>query len=282
MVRVWEEMGIEVRTAHGPDDPAAREAADLVIPHVNLTVTPPSYRAFLDGQPRVLNRGVYDISKRVISEHLVEAEDGYEGPVVVKSDLNYGGLPEATLEHRARRRTLRGRIRRRLIGDPPLQVDEPTTPLADVTTMRPTNYRVFERKQDVPPAVWDNPRLVVERFLPERRGDDYVIRVYFFLGDREFHQLRGGPEPIVKGPGQTIREPAEPNPDIVALRRRMGWDYGKFDYVVRDDGVVLLDANRTPGVGRIPEQSARAGRFLAPGIESVLRRPVTDLPAGTA
>ena len=32
------------------------------------------------------------------------------------------------------------------------------------------------------------------------------------------------------------------------------FDFGKFDYAVVDGKAVLYDANRTPGIGRFPEE----------------------------
>jgi hypothetical protein len=32
----------------------------------------------------------------------------------------------------------------------------------------------------------------------------------------------------------------------------MGFDYGKFDYVMQEGQPVLLDANKTPGAGHLP------------------------------
>jgi len=34
--------------------------------------------------------------------------------------------------------------------------------------------------------------------------------------------------------------------ELHAMWARLGFDFGKFDYVVRDGQIVLLDANRTP------------------------------------
>ena len=57
--------------------------------HVN------EYGAVLDAHPRVVNRQVRDSSKRRVSRNLVRPGDGWEGPVIVKTDRNHGGLPEA-------------------------------------------------------------------------------------------------------------------------------------------------------------------------------------------
>jgi hypothetical protein len=57
--------------------------------------------------------------------------------------------------------------------------------------------------------------------------------------------------------------------EILEVRRRLGFDYGKIDYVVHEGQVVLIDVNTTPvwGGRRLkPLQRSRA-EFMAPGIE---------------
>ena len=51
----------------------------------------------LNACARVLNRKVTDISKRLISRYLVKSPEEHEGAVIVKSNLNFGGAPEARL-----------------------------------------------------------------------------------------------------------------------------------------------------------------------------------------
>jgi hypothetical protein len=110
---------------------------------------------------------------------------------------------------------------------------------------------------------------VVERFLPEQRGDLYYCRMYTFLGDFEMHEELSSYAPIVKGSNVISKVPDAPNPDIVALRHRLGFDYGKFDYVVRDGRTILLDANRTPGVPGDREKTAKKAAQLAGGIHAL-------------
>ena len=91
---LWRSEGIEIRVLKGPDGKAD---ADLLIPHIDLTVLPHEYTKAMDRFPRVANRNLSDISKRVISRNLIDSKDAYEGPVIVKTNLNYGGMPEARL-----------------------------------------------------------------------------------------------------------------------------------------------------------------------------------------
>ena len=56
------------------------------------------------------------------------------------------------------------------------------------------------------------------------------------------------------------------------MRRRLGLDYGKIDYVIHQGQVVILDANRTPAGPGTPEATARTVGDLADGIWSLLER----------
>lgn len=111
MLDIWAARGLRVETLRGPH---ARAPADLLIPHVDLTVTPPEYAAVYERYPRVLNRRVLDIAKSSFSANLVGPGADYDGPVIVKTDSNYGGQPERRLRT-AGRRTLASRLARPLV-----------------------------------------------------------------------------------------------------------------------------------------------------------------------
>jgi hypothetical protein len=240
--RVWEARGIEVVHVRG----SRKEVdADVLIPHLDLTVVPEEYHELLDTHRNVVNRRVRDVSKRRISRNLVGPEDAYDGPVIVKTDRNYGGLPEVLTGPAwvAALRLLAGRWRR----------------LGRAAYLRPYRYPVFPSVREVPAAVFRDPRLVVERFLPEIEGGRYHTRVYSFFGDRHTCTRRAGPRPVVKAPMSELLGEC-PVPDgIVAERRRLGFDYGKFDFVLHDGQPVLLDANPTPSLPRrLDSATARA------------------------
>jgi len=56
-------------------------------------------------------------------------------------------------------------------------------------------------------------------------------------------------------------------------RRKLGFDYGKFDFVVHEGRAVLLDANKTPGRARNLSKIVAAGTAnLADGFETLIRR----------
>lgn len=248
--QVWRELGHEVEFVFGCD---RFVPADLAILHVDLSVVPEGYLDLARRYPRTVNGAVADIRKSVISRHRLGPADDFQGPVIVKSDLNCAGIPE-------RRRDAAGTWR--------LPWSRPGPRFRSSR-----DYPIHERLADVPREIFDDPACVVERFLPERDGDLYCVRLYHFLGDRWTCSRLASPHPIVCGPTHCRVEPAEPHEEIVALRRELRFDYGKFDYVVRDGRAVLLDANKTPGapaaMKRTPERLAR-WRERALGILSFL------------
>jgi hypothetical protein len=243
----WREAGHRIITRrtlrHLPD-------ADVVILHVDRTVVPGRISDCLKSYPVVLNRHAVDISKRVISRQLVAPGDDYAGPVVVKTDANCGGLPEKLLSRYLPTRLGRGRA------------------WAKVATMRPDRYPVFADKAEVPPGVWENPALIVERFLPERRNDLYYLRYWIFLGGKGWAGRLGSRHPIVKfGNAVTPEEPVEVPDALKAWRTGLGFDFGRFDFVVHDGEVILLDVNKTiGGTHRMNENKDRLD-YLATGIE---------------
>jgi hypothetical protein len=239
LAELWRQQGLRASVLQGPGE---RVEADLAILHVDLTVVPDDHLAFLRQYAVVINGQVVDVSKRRISKNLVQLGDSYEGPVIVKTDFNYGGLREARL-------TQDGRL-----------------------TISPEHYPVFPSVGEVPAMVWRHPELVVERFLPERRDDYYCLRTWVFLGDREWHSICYAKQPIVKGGNVIGREPLGEVPhELRHIRRELGFDFGKFDYAIVDGRVVLYDANRTPTLGNFPmEQVLPRLRLLAEGIRAFL------------
>jgi hypothetical protein len=205
--------------------------ADVLMLHVDLSVLPRQVLSFAQRYPRVINQHVRDIRKRTYSALLVERNSGHTGPVIVKTDLNFGGGPESgghpnralRLYYRARRAYFR-----LLTGS--------------------WGYRIYESVEQVPALVWHDPYLIVEKFLPERRGDDFVVRTYHCFGQRESFFLLTSPDPIVKSGPITRVHPLPPDPRLRAFRRQLKLDYGKLDYILVDGEPVLLDLNKTIGL----------------------------------
>jgi hypothetical protein len=110
---------------------------------------------------------------------------------------------------------------------------------------------------------------VVEKFLPERDDRGFYTRSWLFLGDEGRCKRCRSAHPIVKGPRIIDAEEVSVPEFIREERRRLGIDYGKFDFVIHGGQPILLDANKTPG----EPPSRRPGKRysnLARGLESLL------------
>jgi len=251
LARHWIDAGHVVNVAAGlenwPD-------ADIAMMHIDLSVVPDAYTQACKRYPLVVNAAATDIRKTRVSRDLVRPDDGWTGPVIIKTDLNYGGIPEYLAAEQFRR-------------------EGKTSDLAPgpvVSTDRP--YPILGSPREVPDAIWNNPGVVVERFQPEQDAQGFALRVWVFFGERERCTRYCGPEPIMKGPNIIGREPV-PVPEMLrAERERLGFDYGKFDFVVRDDRTILFDANRTPGAPPASPEIDASNADLAGGIDAMLRR----------
>jgi hypothetical protein len=244
---------VEVVVLRGPEH---YEAADVLVLHVDLTVVPQEYLDFCARYPIVVNGRVRDISKRKISKNLLGPKDHYTGAVIVKANLNYGGVPELKMQRPGRLSRMWNKY----------------LPWSITGILSPSAYPVFSSVAEVPKAVWRNRRLVVEKFRPEREGDYYCLRQWIFLGDRGVSQRLVSLNPIVKFPNEVHREYGPPVPESLReMRSRLGFDYGKFDYVVVDGEVILLDANRTPALGGSDGWAQNMAAELAGGLPSFLR-----------
>ena len=259
IAQVWREQGHEV-VITADLDPAIE--ADVAINHLDRTTLPLDLLSFFSRFPATINATALDISKQAISTNLVSKQDAYDGPVIVKTNANYGGLAEpaargqGSILARAERA-----IRQRL----------PWSLRASIT---PSEYRIFETARDVPAPVWSNTDLVVERLITEKRDGLYCGRAWVFLGDKESNTLVFANDPIVKAQNILTFE-RRSNDEIPAnLRQRraeLGFDFGKFDYVIVDGEAVLFDANRTPSLPGTPEEFQERATFFADGLTSLLK-----------
>lgn len=228
--------------------------SDVAIVHVNLSVVPPGYAEAARASPIAINVAAADIRKRLVSRNLVLPGDGWEGPVIVKTDLNCNGVPEIVAELR-RRKTL--------------QLPEGAAP-------QTIPYTVYPHAREVPANVWPEGNLIVERFLPEREGEDYFLRTWIFFGPAECCRRFRARNAIIKGAAYEEVTPVEVPPFLRAERERLGLDYGKFDFVMHEGEPILLDVNKT--MGSPPESRPElqlAYAELAPGLEAILSSQAT-------
>lgn len=229
IARRWHRDGIEVRHLYGTDGLAP---ADVAILHVDLSVVPDRYAAFARRYPRTVNAGVLDIRKRRFSTLALSEPGSYRGEVIVKTDLNAGGEPERAvgLTRRALARLARaaGVWPRPRAGTPPV-------------------YKVYRSPEAVPRRYFRGSDYVVERFLPERRGELFCHRRYYFLGEAEVNQVWVGTERVCSGDVDGEPEEVPIRPELRRFRRSFGIDFGKIDYLYGPSGdVIILDVNKTP------------------------------------
>ena len=249
LCRHWETAGHDVYVHEGP---AGAPRADVGILHVDATVVEREYVEALAGCAVVVNGATLDIGKRSYSQNLVTGFDPWAGPVIVKTNANAGGVPEWLHESVARKRGVAppGPPVKRMVG----------------------RYPVFPSFADVPLELRLDPEIVVERFLPELDPRGYASRHYIFLGDRERCTRMVGPHPVVKGADAIERTHVEVPDAIRAWRRKLGFDYGKLDFVVHEGKPVLIDANRTPTFprGEVAAAIRQGLEELARGIDALL------------
>ena len=243
LVRVWVNDGNEVYLIFGTK---RYIPADIIIVHVDLSVVPDEYLEFARRYPISINSSVKDIRKTLISKNLLTREDSYAGKVIVKTNHNYAGRPELWIG------------KRKLLFN------------------SPRDYPVFDTLADVPDHFFESPDYVVEKFLPEIRDGLYYVRLFYFLGDRENCIWLAAKNPVVNGSTYLMTANTEPHPEIRQLRKTLNFDYGKFDYVVNDGRIILLDANKTTGKWNIDDRNRHLNladiyRERAKGIYSYFR-----------
>jgi hypothetical protein len=218
LARTWIADGHEVVLVAGPK---RHVPADVAILHVDLSVVPEPYLELARRYPVALNGRVADIRKTAFATNVLAQGDAWAGPVMVKSNLNRGGFPEAALAKAEGRQA-------RVFG----------------------KYRVYASLAQVPAEAFGNGDVVVQKFLPEREGELYCVRYLAVMGSYcDAIRLRST-QPIVNGDSCLPEvERVEPDAEILAARARLGLDYGKMDYVVVDGTAILLDVNKTVGAG---------------------------------
>ena len=184
------ERGHSVRVQAGlAEDPEG----DVVIVHVDCSVTPKPYLDFASRFPLAVNARIADIRKHTVSGALLARGETWNGPVIVKADLNDRGRAEAN--HNARAQVL---------GLPP---PHPYVPVRRI-------YGCYAAAAHVPRRHWNDPRFVVEKFIPEREGDYYAIRNLVFLGPRERCGRTVSSEPLVKASVTIRRDDVEVPPEM--------------------------------------------------------------------
>ncbi|MCW5714454.1 MAG: hypothetical protein KIT43_08095 [Bauldia sp.] len=240
-IEAWRAEGHSVVHVAGTAD---LPDADIAILHVDLSVVPRRYADAVARYPLVLNGRIADIRKRRVSQAL--APRGYGGPVMVKTDRNYGGRPEIARLSPWRAKVARAAMRvagRRLVEG---------------------EYPVFPTRAAVPFRLRWHPGLVIECFLPEREGEAVFVRQAMFLGDRDVSWRLRGDGPVVRSDGSRGNEEVPTPAAVRDFRRSVGLDYGKIDYLeVQGEAVVIDVAKTVGGSGSAPETVKRLAGGLS-------------------
>jgi hypothetical protein len=130
-----------------------------------------------------------------------------------------------------------------------------------VEALKPSEYPVLPSLRDVPPEVFANRRLVVEKFIPEQDGSGFAIRYFYFLGQASVCYRLRSTEPATKFSNAHSIERVPAPQALQAYRRQHGLDFGKIDFVIKDGTPIVLDVNRTPALQ--PDAQGLAGEIVA-------------------
>ena len=257
---IWAEEGHAVRHhCHAAD---AMRWADAIIVHADASEVKSVVEPLSD-HPLALNAGVADIRKSAMSDLVLKPGDDWQGPVVVKTDLNNRGFPERWL----------------LLKSGFAHWN---------TELRSRGYLLFSSFAEVPDALLKHPALVVERFEPQREGEHFTTTSATFFGDEvSCIQLTAAEWQVKQEPAFAWKRMTEIPEAVLAKRKALGLDYGKIDFTVNERGTHIFDVNKT--IGRIAfiengEQIQRMSksRLRARGavIERYLSGEITPLSRG--
>jgi len=224
--------------------------ADLAILHVDSTQIDSGYRLLARRYPRTVNLNIGNIGKRAVSGALLTRDEAWEGPVIIKTHLNAMGAPELFHNQVAA-------LRRKPLPHP------------EITAL--SEYVVHKSLRDVPGPIWKDPKWVVEKFIPESDPRGFAMRTWVFMGSRERCTRNIAPNAMIKAADVVVREPVDVPDALRAERTRLGFDFGKFDFVMHEGRAVLLDANPTPTAPEnLSEDMRRGARNLAEGLLAFL------------
>jgi hypothetical protein len=223
--------GIDVVHLYGT---ARFEPADAIFVHVDLSVVQRDYLDFARRYPIRINAEAADIRKRGFVDGLLDAGSDYPAPVIVKSNLNYGGAPEQ--KERSMLERAAHRLRRMAEG-------------TNAMTQTKDDYRIYPSLSKVPPSSFSKD-MIVQKLMLEKDGDQNLLREYFFFDDLHFESIERSSDMIITEDEQLGCKPFEPHPKLRKVRERLKLDYGKIDYVMSNGEPFIFDANKTLGMGQ--------------------------------
>jgi hypothetical protein len=76
------------------------------------------------------------------------------------------------------------------------------------------------------------------------------LRAWAFFGNKSLNVITTSTNPVVKGINIVKREILSDDipKELIYYRDHLGFDYGRFDYAIVNNEVVLYDVNRTPTI----------------------------------
>lgn len=238
--------------------------ADLLLVHVDLSVVPDEYLAFAEKYPIVLNGKIRDIRKSTFSPYILKQDDDYSGPVLIKSNLNFAGIPEVLRKNYPLGNSQAGLYCR--------SVHMLLKAAKYKFFGKHSDYLIVENLRKVPAEWFTRQDIVIQRFCPEHAKGLYHVRYYLFMGDRYVCERVSSRQPIVKDATSVRREPVDVHPEIEKMRSALHFDYGKFDYVIHESKPVLLDINKTVGAaGKVTPEIEEMRKHRAQGIYSYFK-----------
>jgi len=250
--------------------------------HINLTETAQIPRGRNELCAHLSNRGftvvngrLIDIAKRRVQQTCKELglnttispRSGPPGEMlIIKTDLNYGGLSEHELTPAERLH---------------LKIDHVASPVSSETPV----YNILPRAE-VRSSTWESPEYVVERYIQNssnffyrvhllrkhmvvsRVVDDALVKKFPAGLSREDWYLVMPANEFVNTDSRTS-VPAKLVNDVIKFSEGIGLDFGAID-VVQDDeeNFYIVDVNSTPWWGEVEECDQELIRFLAAGLQS--------------
>ncbi|MHA7924515.1 MAG: hypothetical protein ACX936_04900 [Marinobacter sp.] len=255
LAKTWLADGFDVKYIYGT---SKKESADIIIAHVNLSIVPNNYLKFTENYPIVVNGKISDIRKSRLSSNRLRRGDDWNGPVIVKTDLNDYGKKE--------RRFSRSSMENRF---PILYRAKSALTRYYRKGIPFEEYPIFDSIKEVPKKYFYSQDFIVEKFLPEVENGQFHLRIYQALGNRWTCTRMSSDSPIIKARNSIHTEEIQPHPEVEQWRHDFGLDYGKIDYVIHDGKPILLDINKTTGATSVYREAADlqvSRRRLAEGL----------------
>ena len=262
IAELWKKSGLNVVYVYGIEK---HIPADLIIVHIDFSIVPQEYLDYAANYPIALNGKLKNICKSDFSKGLLQPGSDWDGGVIVKSNFNHGGIQELIYSNTLRKPHVDLYFRiiskmNRILGRDPL-------------FSNPYDYKVFDNIKMVPKKWFRSPKAIIEKFVPETENNLYHIRMFQILGDHWICERLASPNPIVKG-GNCIKvEVVEPEEEVFQWCKELNLDYGKLDYVVKDNKPILLDINKTIGATGLinKKDNDRKRKYLSEGIYSYFK-----------